>query len=148
MYHFLYKEGKCICKIGYGFTDGGINTEKFQTICKEYNVNEAMTSKCITSLKSKGVVIESVVHSDYHNAIVLYNQADNRIYNIWKIDLFAAYNLDIMSDLHQLIFSTAWDNGHYSGKQEVDNCMQNIINFANNIITEYKKRNENNKQIP
>ena len=65
------------------------------------------------------------------------------MYTEWKSDLFKAHGLDKDKNLSNIIFGAAWEKGHYAGYQEVDNCMYDVIEFAEDVIRANKE--DNNK---
>lgn len=131
-FYFIYNHGECICTIGYGY----VLPEKFTRICSSHGIDSNNTSlvKRISLLKSRGVIIEKCIHADYTSASSAYIKHNNTIYEQWKTDLFQVHGLDLNSEVDQLIFTEAWDRGHSSGYQEVDNCIYDIEEFANKVI--------------
>lgn len=55
----------------------------------------------------------------------------------WKNDLCSMYNY-IPKEILYLCYQKAYDEGHSSGFDEIENCMSDIVYFANSIIEKYK----------
>lgn len=62
--------------------------------------------------------LEQIIE-DYDNQWGIYQQEENRLYNLWKSDLYSEYEVTNNPKVEQA-FQLAWDYGHACGYEEVE----------------------------
>lgn len=130
---YVYQRGKVL--IDGGNVNDLIN---FANTCQNETIDKDFKSRqgAIEYLKNAGYSIESVNNGDaYKAARTEYNRQLNEKDIAWRKELSEHYGLDIINDpVGQILIAHAWEDGHSSGYQEVDNCLDGYITLLDDIL--------------
>lgn len=69
--------------------------------------------------------LEQIIQ-DYKSKEIEYNQEKNRIYNLWKNDMYNEYEVIDNPKVDQA-FQLAWDYGHAYGYQEIEYYFSDLV---------------------
>lgn len=69
--------------------------------------------------------LEKIIQ-DYTEQFNEYQKEENRLYNIWKSDLYAEYEVTNNPKVEQA-FQLAWDFGHAYGYEEVERYFMDLV---------------------
>lgn len=131
--YFIYKQGKVIVS--------DINTEEFRRCAAGFTGHASLSAgRYQTEMEKLGYVIEKVVNKkEYTVAKKAYLKAQEAQEKQWKQDLFAEYGIDFENDsIGKLIFSKAWEDGHSDGYYSVEQHIEELIDFIDDIMNAKK----------
>ena len=131
--YFVYKQGKVIVS--------DINTEDFRQCAAGFTGYGALPAgRYQTEMEKLGYVIEKIFNKkEYTASKEVYRAEQEKQEKQWKKDLLAEYGIDFENDsIGKLIFSKAWEDGHSDGYYSVDQHIEDLIDFIDDIMNAKK----------
>lgn len=132
---YIYKQGEVIYK--------HLSPREFIMYGNKLLINEQLThtSSVEAYLKNKGFITEIIVDMNgYTEDRNKYSRRAAELEDLWKVDLSNHYGIDFVNDpIGMAIFNMAYSRGHSAGRQEIDCCLGDIIEFTERVIKSVPK---------
>lgn len=140
IYH-VYKNGKCVITMGYKCD---VENE-LNALCIENKFTHKDIPTTIANLEKRGYLIETIVHDDFIVAQRAFNIKSATLQQQWHDDLYEYYGVDKDNPVIQKILGKAYEDGHSSGFQEVENHFSELLDFVQDILVYVNKGYKLNK---
>lgn len=126
--YYVYKKGACI--ISGDISEIAEWAEWTESSAKDYRV------QILRDISSKGYILECFVDENgYKEYKSNYEMGARVLIDCYKNDLFEAeYKGDISRKVFNVAYEYSWDRHHSYGYTEVENCLDDIVEFVENII--------------
>lgn len=94
----------------------------------------------VAAIEKKKFLVQSIdVLDEYNEMVRKYHDEGQAAYDRWMTDLKEEYGIDFQNDsVGKIIFDMAWERGHSCGLEEVDNCIDEQIDFVKQIARALK----------
>lgn len=131
--YYMYQKGNCI--VSGDIKDIAEHIGWCSTDAAHYSNN------IVADAKNKGYTVEIFVDEDAYNHYRLeYNTDESKLHGKYLDDLYEReYSLEFDRETFNVCYSYAYDRGHSAGYGEVENCLNDVAEFAERIIMSIKK---------
>jgi len=140
--HHVYKRGEIILS--------NVNRHQLIIDCNSrFQKSFDSASSAIKHFQNNGFIVE--INTDtttFKQQQEVYNLEECKLHEKWKNDLSELYGIDLTNDpIGKILFSKAWDEGHATGLSNVESCLDELLDFIDQILKFVKVSNYAHKEM-